>query len=164
VNRTIGILLTLAAAYVIVIVLLIRRRRARTNELMRDPKFVAQVQIFTDWQQHARRQPSRWILNGWCALFLVTEAIVFVLIIRGVGRLNRVFALAGLAMILVWVAGVVLYSWYFTVPRVREFYKPRLLKLGICPECGYDLRATPESGGRMLKACPECGKRTTGEE
>lgn len=27
---------------------------------------------------------------------------------------------------------------------------------GLCPQCGYDVRATPE-GGALLARCPECG-------
>ena len=35
----------------------------------------------------------------------------------------------------------------------------RRLKRGLCPACGYDLRATPETGGALLSCCPECGAR-----
>ena len=45
------------------------------------------------------------------------------------------------------------------VPWVRKSQRERrreLLRQGNCPECGYDLRATPEK-------CPECGWETTNE-
>jgi hypothetical protein len=29
--------------------------------------------------------------------------------------------------------------------------------VGLCPACGYDLRATPQAGGALLSRCPECG-------
>ena len=42
----------------------------------------------------------------------------------------------------------------FPYTRLR---KNRRFKIGHCPQCGYDLRATPEAGGRLLERCPECG-------
>jgi hypothetical protein len=33
------------------------------------------------------------------------------------------------------------------------------LAAGLCSKCGYDLRASQESGGALLYRCPECGTR-----
>jgi hypothetical protein len=42
--------------------------------------------------------------------------------------------------------------------RVSRRYPP---DPGKCEACGYDLRATPESGGELLAVCPECGRAGT---
>ena len=33
----------------------------------------------------------------------------------------------------------------------------RRLRIGLCPHCAYDIRATPEPNGSILSRCPECG-------
>ena len=38
-----------------------------------------------------------------------------------------------------------------------RYRKKRWARPGLCPACGYDLRATPQKGGALLSRCPECG-------
>jgi len=42
-------------------------------------------------------------------------------------------------------------AWVLGRPLVRGIRRMERERLGFCPDCGYDLRATP---GR----CPECGR------
>jgi hypothetical protein len=46
---------------------------------------------------------------------------------------------------------------YLAFRNFNKFKRSRRLKQCHCPECGYDLRATPEKGGALLDRCPECG-------
>lgn len=39
----------------------------------------------------------------------------------------------------------------------RRRARLRLARAGCCAHCGYDLRATPQAGGKLLAQCPECG-------
>src|SRR5438034_6974618 len=43
--------------------------------------------------------------------------------------------------------------------RRRHQEIARLIE-GLCPACGYDLRATPQKGEGLLDRCPECGAAT----
>ena len=40
----------------------------------------------------------------------------------------------------------------------------RRVRAGRCVSCGYDLRATPEAGGKLVERCPECGTDARGAE
>jgi len=35
--------------------------------------------------------------------------------------------------------------------------KRKRIEKGLCPNCAYDVRATPDAGGPVLPRCPECG-------
>jgi len=43
----------------------------------------------------------------------------------------------------------------------RRARRRRLARAGCCAQCGYDLRATPHSGGELVTRCPECGTETS---
>jgi len=47
------------------------------------------------------------------------------------------------------------------LPLVRVWRRRRWMRraaeLGLCPSCGYDLRATADPDGPLLARCPECG-------
>ena len=50
--------------------------------------------------------------------------------------------------------GIALLLAFLPAARLRSWLRARHKRLGICPQCGYDLRATPDR-------CPECGSKAT---
>lgn len=50
------------------------------------------------------------------------------------------------------IGGGVIYWLLRQIPSRAQRRRAR----GLCPQCGYDVRATPE-GGTLLARCPECG-------
>jgi hypothetical protein len=52
---------------------------------------------------------------------------------------------------------------WLTLRILRRVLRQRRQGLGLCPVCGYDLRASPEGGGPLLSRCPECGAVSAGE-
>ena len=59
-------------------------------------------------------------------------------------------ATAGIVLIASVVVGV--------LGRIDDRRTQEAERRGLCPRCGYDLRATPE-GEILLPRCPECGLR-----
>jgi hypothetical protein len=52
--------------------------------------------------------------------------------------------------------------WVFSTLRRRR--RKRWAAAGCCVRCGYDLRATPQPNGPLLRRCPECGAEPPGHE
>jgi hypothetical protein len=50
-------------------------------------------------------------------------------------------------------------GWWMINIRRRRIGRRRR-SAGLCPQCGYDLRATPTKGEALLNRCPECGTAT----
>ncbi len=53
-------------------------------------------------------------------------------------------------------AGIILVT-AVLVRRMHKLRAERQITKGLCLNCGYDLRATPNAGGPLLSRCPECG-------
>lgn len=72
---------------------------------------------------------------------LMTVASLFAFVLSGEWKMLFGFVFFG--------AGTV--SSFFTIRKLRKSkQRQQWLDAGCCPQCGYDLRATPEK-------CPECG-------
>lgn len=62
-----------------------------------------------------------------------------------------------------WLLGLLAALWPLTSLTLllrRRARRRRLASAGCCAHCGYDLRATPHSGGELVTRCPECGTAT----
>jgi hypothetical protein len=80
---------------------------------------------------------------------LGTTAFIFILALLFmsclIGRMFEGVVSEPLGMLLFWGIPVLLAAVHLLAPR-----RPRTRLWGVCEQCGYDLRATPDR-------CPECG-------
>ena len=106
------------------------RHRVPTDEFLR---------LGFERRRFAASHKDRRFAHPWCPVFYVTQQGD-----RGdcwtiLGLRHGVLAATAAALPALWIAR-----------RLRSRQRTWRTELGLCPHCGYDLRATPER-------CPECG-------
>jgi hypothetical protein len=60
-----------------------------------------------------------------------------------------------------WIVVALFAAWPLTsgvIAGLRARTRRVRTRRGLCPSCGYDLRATGQAGGQLLDRCPECGR------
>jgi hypothetical protein len=107
--------------------------------------FVIPPVFFVLWHHYRPLAPRGQRLLPWCAAspFALTLMMIYV---RKLDRMSLAVGVLSLAVALV--IGI--------LQAMRRRIRKRIER-GLCPNCGYDLRATPDGGGAVLSRCPECG-------
>jgi hypothetical protein len=113
----------------------------------------AQVgEIKTGWVFIVNRLPRNWP-NDWRWLYFhaYKSGIRHYLFLRS----SPVYGVSVPHWFLIGMFGLLPAAWW------RRFSDERECRLrighGLCRQCGYDLRATPDGGGALQARCPECG-------
>jgi hypothetical protein len=104
------------------------------------------------WLYTHRRRISADRTHLWftrCCAFCPLSAAIFV----GWFRRDEVLSLfTGLVALLILIIATLARA-LNSIPSLAQ----RRIPKGLCPHCGYDLRATPDPAGPRLACCPECG-------
>ncbi len=113
-----------------------------------------------DERLYERMQASRTFAIA--ASALVEACVLAVCWLAARGPLGATYGRRTALVVAVVFSGLVAVALRHKLAVQRAVLMEHRSRAGLCPACGYDLRATPEKGGALLDRCPECGAAPAG--